>query len=84
MVWTNRAQREALKRVYLRLVADHMQTDAVRLAQHINYHNVRKVEVPKPMSYLAFRRTVQPGPGCIMVPFGRMWLGIEPDGYTHS
>ncbi len=35
-------------------------------------------------SYLAFRRTVQPGPGCIMVPFHGMWLGIEPDGYTHS
>ena len=35
-------------------------------------------------SYLAFRRTVQPGPGCAMVPFAGMWLGIEPDGYTHS
>lgn len=36
------------------------------------------------MPYRAFRRTVQPGPGCIMVPFAGMWLGIEPDGYTHS
>ena len=35
-------------------------------------------------SYLAFRRTVQPGWGCSMVPFAGMWLGIEPDGYTHS
>lgn len=34
--------------------------------------------------YRKFRRTVQPGPGCVMVPFGNMWLGIEPDGYTHS
>ena len=34
--------------------------------------------------YRTFRRTVQPGPGCIMVPFAGMWLGIEPDGYTHS
>lgn len=36
------------------------------------------------LSYLAFRRTVQMGWGCIMVPFAGMWLGIEPDGYTHS
>ena len=35
-------------------------------------------------SYLTFRRTVQMGWGCIMVPFAGMWLGIEPDGYTHS
>lgn len=35
-------------------------------------------------SYLKFRRTVLPGPGCIMVPYCGMWLGIEPDGYTHS
>ena len=34
--------------------------------------------------YRAFRRTVQPGPGCVMVQFAGMWLGIEPDGYTHS
>ena len=35
-------------------------------------------------SYRAFRRSVQPGPGCVMVNFAGMWLGIEPDGYTHS
>jgi hypothetical protein len=35
-------------------------------------------------SYRAFRRTVQPGPGCVMVRYAGMWLGIEPDGYTHS
>jgi hypothetical protein len=34
--------------------------------------------------YLKFRRTVLPGPGCVMVPYCGMWLGIEPDGYTHS
>ena len=43
---------------------------------------------PLGMSYLAFRRTVV-GPiysndPCIMVPWCGMWLGIEPDGYTHS
>ena len=35
-------------------------------------------------SYMSFRRTVVQGWGCIMVPFAGMWLGIEPDGYTHS
>jgi len=38
----------------------------------------------KPDSYLAFRRTVGYGFGCIMVPWCGMVLGIEPDGYTHS
>jgi hypothetical protein len=37
-----------------------------------------------PPTFLAFRRTVQVGPGCIMVRWAGMWLGIEPDGYTHS
>ncbi len=36
------------------------------------------------MTYRQFRRLAQPGPGCIMVPFAGMWLGIENDGYTHS
>jgi len=54
-------QRQALKRIYLRL------------------------EFPPP--YRVFRRSVQPTfcvDGCIMVPYGAMWLGIETDGYTHS
>lgn len=36
------------------------------------------------VSYLAFRRTVQSGFDCVMVLWCGMWLGIEPDGYTHS
>jgi hypothetical protein len=35
-------------------------------------------------TYLEFRRLVFPGPGCVMVPWAGMVLGIEPDGYTHS
>ena len=37
-------------------------------------------------AYRAFRRTCQVvyHMGCIMVPWRGMWLGIEPDGYTHS
>jgi hypothetical protein len=66
MVKTNRAQRVALHKVFLRTVAD---SDS-HCAQGRSYRN--------------FRKTVQPGWGCIMVPFAGMWLGIEPDGYTHS
>ena len=36
------------------------------------------------LSYLKFRRTVQPGWDCVMVKWCGMWLGIERDGYTHS
>lgn len=39
---------------------------------------------PTLAQYRAIRRTVRPGPGCVMIPFAGMWLGIEPDGYTHS
>ncbi len=37
-------------------------------------------------SYLAFRRTAHKAfiINCLMVPWKGMWLGIEPDGYTHS
>lgn len=36
------------------------------------------------ISYRAFRKTVQGGSGCVMVQWCNMWIGIEPDGYTHS
>lgn len=45
---------------------------------------LRTTDKPDLKLYRAFRRTVQPGWGCVMVPFAGMWLGIEPDGYTHS
>lgn len=37
-------------------------------------------------TYMQFRRTAHYDHlmGCVMVPFCNMWLGIEPDGYTHS
>jgi len=65
MVRTTRAQREALKRVFMRVV--HAQKPSAT-----------------PARYRDFRRKVEPGPGCIMIPYAGMWLGIEPDGYTHS
>ena len=48
------------------------------------HERTKTFDTPSTLSYLQFRRTVQPGPGCIMVPYGRMWLGIEPNGLTHS
>lgn len=36
------------------------------------------------ISYLQFRRSVKHGFDCLMVEWCGMWLGIEPDGYTHS
>ncbi len=35
-------------------------------------------------SYRQFRRTVKAAAGCVMVEWCGMWLGIEPDGHTHS
>ena len=70
MIKTTKPQRASLKRVY---------------------HNAVKAYAQGPerygvyfMNYRAFRRGVHPGPGCIMVQYAGMWLGIEPDGYTHS
>lgn len=39
------------------------------------------------LSFLQFRRTVQPTIGCdgaVVVHWAAMWLCIERDGYTHS
>ena len=35
-------------------------------------------------NYRAFRRRVEAGHDCLMLKWCGMWLGIEPDGYTHS
>ena len=42
---------------------------------------------PLGMSYLAFRRTVQPTfgmDGAVVVRWQGMWLAIEQDGYCHT
>lgn len=70
MVKLTRAQREALKRVFDR--------------QPI-FPEDRPWDPP--LTYRQFRKRVQPelgGYGAVMVPWCRMWLGIERDGYTHS
>ena len=35
-------------------------------------------------AFNVFLQTVTMGPGCVMVPWAGMYLGIEPDGYVHS
>ena len=35
-------------------------------------------------TYREFRKSVTPGFGWIGVEWAGMYLGIEPDGYTHS
>ena len=41
---------------------------------------------PKPKTYLQFRRTAYNDAiaDCVIVYWCGMWLGIEPDGYTHT
>ena len=70
MVKTTRAQRVALKRVFDRRTIYGVTMDG-RVTDH-------------PLTYRQFRRQVHPSVGCIMVKWAGMWLGIEPDGYTHS
>jgi hypothetical protein len=71
MIKLTKEQQRALHRVYQR--ADLFHDEVVN-------HAKLKVRT----SYLRFRRSVLPGPGCVMVPWKGMVLGIEPDGYTHS
>lgn len=57
-----------------------------RVALSRVYARMLRADTPPPpgFTYRAFRRTVLPGPGCVMVPYAGMWLGVEPDGHTHS
>ena len=73
---TTRLQREALKKVW-----DRDLPSPWGWGPEQEYPCIAHYE---PRSYLEFRRTVVPGSGCIMLPWRNMWLGIEPDGYTHS
>ncbi len=85
MVKLTKAQREAVFRVY--------QRDWPSRVTPFQAHNGPYCErcgwghgthrVPS-ITYRRFRAQVQPGPGCVMLPWQGMWLGIEPDGHTHS
>ena len=73
MTKTTRAQRQALKAVF----------DRQPLFPGITGALIHHGREPR-MTYRDFRRTVRPAFDCIMVPWCGMWLGIEPDGHTHS
>jgi hypothetical protein len=44
----------------------------------------QRIDPKDNVKYIEFRKRIEPGPGCIMVRYANMWLGIEPDGYTHG
>ena len=81
MIHLTRPQRESLKNVYLRgpLVEDQGKFRSPQLNEgyYLGKH---------PISYCQFRRGVKPYicGNCVLIPWQGMWLGIEPDGYTHS
>jgi hypothetical protein len=80
MVKTTRAQREALFRVFQRDFPSWV-TPTKRRINTLKGDDT--IDVPS-IQWRRFRSKVQPGPGCIMIQWANMWLGIEPDGYTHS
>jgi len=78
MTRLTRAQRVALKKVYDRGPI------LPWISRYERYLYERGELAVTPISYRQFRRGVQPGPDCVMIQWAGMWLGIEPDGYTHS
>lgn len=79
MVKTTRLQREALFRVFQRDFPSWL----TPYTRSMPGYTGDVFKVPS-IQYRRFRAKVQPGPGCIMIEWHDMWLGIEPDGYTHS
>ncbi len=76
MIRLTRAQRVALLAIYERHIVGRT-ADSPRLI----------LITQSAPSYRAFRRTVRPllgGSDCAMVEAAGMWVGIEPDGYTHT
>ena len=57
---------------------------AITRAQRLAIRRTYERSADNAPTYRALRRRVISGPGCILLPWCGMWLGIEPDGYTHS
>lgn len=72
MTPTTKAQRKAIKRVF------------DRCPLNANSDRIHPGCAFTPITYRQFRATVQKGFDCLMVNWCGMWLGIEPDGHTHS
>ena len=77
-----RKQREALHSVYKRVALYRLDDNGPIVSEH--QCQWPEYETAHRLTYREFRAMAQPGFGCIMVPWCGMWLGIEPDGYTHS
>lgn len=73
MITLTKPQRQALARVHQRIVADFARN-----------HPSNAENMQAAPTYREVRQRVHPGPGCVLVQYAGMWLGIEPDGYTHS
>ena len=67
-------QRAAIKRIYDRCPLD------------ANHDRIQDGDPWTPVTYRQFRRTVQPiiCDRAVMVHWCGMFVGIEPDGYTHT
>lgn len=71
-----KSQRTAIKRVF----------DRQRTYGQQNSWRPSALSEP-PNSYRRFRASVRPmlgGGGAVMLPWGDMWLAVEPDGHTHT
>jgi hypothetical protein len=68
------------------IVADSELTPQQRFALGAIYHRPLSFpdRWPNLLTYREFRKSVQRGSDCVLVPWCGMWLGIESDGYTHS
>jgi hypothetical protein len=83
MVKTTRAQREALFKVFQRDFPSWV-SPVVRRKYNAAGNVLEDLVLVPSIQYRRFRKQAQGGPDCIMLPWRGMWLGIEPDGYTHS
>lgn len=85
MVKTTRLQREALFKVFQRDFPSWI-TPTTRherpCCPKCGYGGAT-VKVPS-TQWRSFRKRIVSSYGCIMLEWHGMWLGIEPDGYTHS
>ena len=79
MVRTNRLQRVALKRVFDRsplFIDPYGNVTSRESTGNVMHYG--------PITYREFRKKLSPAYDCVMIHWCGMWLGIEPDGYTHS
>ena len=87
MVKLTRKQREAIFKIHQRDFPSRItptRSHTGTRCPHCGEWSLAETYKHPSVSYRRLRAQVQPGPGCVMLPWQGMWLGIEPDGYTHS